>query len=229
MRSRDALAMAAEALAANPVRSLLTMLGIVIGVGCVVCMLAIGAGARVRVTEQIRSFGASVLLINPATKIKDGVRGADAPKGILTADDAKAIAGLSTVATAAPSMFGFAQVVHGSRNWATTVNGTTPDYFAIREWRLRAGRMFAREEISSAAKVAILGSTVARKLFNGEEQVGQIVRISNTPFSILGILEEKGASDNSQNQDDVVFVPLLTATRRLVGSANAVNRDSESP
>jgi len=226
MRTRDVLEMAAAALVANPVRSLLAMLGIVIGVGCVVCMVAIGAGARARVIDQIRSFGASVLLVNPAAKIKDGVRGADASKGILTDDDANAIAALSTVAAAAPSMFGFAQLVHGSRNWGAAVNGTTPEYFVIREWRIRAGRMFAPEEIRSAAKVAILGSTVAEKLFNGEQPVGQIIRISNTPFSVLGTLEEKGASENSQNQDDVVFVPLLTATRRLVGSASAVHRDA---
>ncbi len=226
MRTRDALGMATTALATNPVRSLLTMLGVVIGVSCVVCMVAIGSGARARVADQIRSFGASVLLVNPATKIKDGVRGANAPKGILTAEDAQAIAGLSAVAASAPSMFGVAQVVHGSRNWGTTVNGTTPDYFHIREWRLKSGRMFAPTEAKSAAKVAILGSTVARKLFDGEEPLGQIIRILNTPFSVLAVLEEKGASENGQNQDDVIFVPFLTATRRLVGSANPVDRDA---
>ena len=226
MRMRDALQMATGALAANPVRSLLTMLGIVIGVGCVVCMAAIGAGARARVVDQIRAFGANVLLVNPGTKIKDGVRGADAPKGILTTGDAKAIAELPLVALSAPSVFGNAQVVHGSRNWGTTVNGTTPDHFTVREWRLKSGRMFLPEEDQTAAKVAILGSTVADKLFNGEEAVGQIIRILNTPFSVLGVLEEKGASGNGQSQDDVVFVPLSTATRRLVGSANTINRDA---
>ncbi len=226
MRMRDALQMATGALAANPVRSLLTMLGIVIGVGCVVCMAAIGAGARARVVDQIRAFGANVLLVNPGTKIKDGVRGAGAPKGILTTGDAKVIAELPLVALSAPSVFGNAQVEHGSRNWGTTVNGTTPDHFTVREWRLKSGRMFLPEEDQTAAKVAILGSTVADKLFNGEEAVGQIIRILNTPFSVLGVLEEKGASGNGQSQDDVVFVPLSTATRRLVGSANTINRDA---
>ncbi len=226
MRTADALGMATEALAATPLRTLLAMLGIVIGVGCVVCMVGIGAGAQARVASQIRSFGANVLLINPAIKTKDGVRGADSPRGTLTADDSKAIAALSTVARSAASMFGTAQVVHGSRNWETTVNGTSPDYFDIREWRLKSGRMFVPGEEGTAAKAAILGSAVAGKLFEGEEPVGQIVRILNTPFSVIGTLEEKGASGNSQSQDDVVFVPLLTATRRLFGSASAVNRDA---
>ena len=114
MRLRDALRMATDALAANPVRSLLTMLGIVIGVGCVVCMAAIGAGARARVIDQIRSFGANVLAINPAAKIKDGVRGSSGPQGILTTDDARAIAELPSVIATASSVFGNAQAVHGS-------------------------------------------------------------------------------------------------------------------
>ena len=180
MRMRDALQMATGALAANPVRSLLTMLGIVIGVGCVVCMAAIGAGARARVVDQIRAFGANVLLVNPGTKIKDGVRGADAPKGILTTGDAKAIAELPLVALSAPSVFGNAQVVHGSRNWGTTVNGTTPDHFTVREWRLKSGRMFLPEEDQTAAKVAILGSTVAESSLTARKQSAK-----SSAFSIL--------------------------------------------
>ena len=106
------------------------------------------------------------------------------------------------------------------------MNGTTASHFTIREWRLKSGRTFQPEEDQAAAKVAILGSTVVDKLFNGEEPVGQIIRILNTPFTVLGVLEEKGASANSQSQDDVIFVPLTTATRRLMGSTNAVNRDA---
>ena len=226
MRMRDTLWMATNSLAANPIRSLLTMLGIVIGVGCVVCMAAIGAGARARVIDQIRSFGANVLAINPAAKIKDGVRGSSGPQGILTTDDAKAIAALPVITATASSVFGNAQVVHGSQNWGTSVNGTTSSHFSIREWRLKWGRMFEPEEDQAAAKVAILGATVAEKLFDREDPVGQIVRILNTPFTVLGVLSEKGASAGSQSQDDVVFVPLTTATRRLMGSTNAVNRDA---
>lgn len=226
MRTQDALWMATDALAANPIRSLLTMLGIVIGVGCVVCMVAIGAGARARVINQIRSFGANVLAINPTAKIKDGVRGSSGPQGILTTDDARAIAELPTIAATAPSVFGNAQAVHESRNWGTSVNGTTVSHFSIREWRLKSGRMFEPEEDHAAAKVAILGATVAEKLFDHENPVGQIIRIMNTPFTVLGVLSEKGASADSKSQDDVVFVPLTTAIRRLMGSMNAVNRDA---
>ena len=113
-----------------------------------------------------------------------------------------------------------------AENWGTSVNGTTASHFSIREWRLKSGRIFQPEEDQAAAKVAILGSTVAEKLFEDEEPVGQIIRILNTPFVVLGVLQEKGVSANSQSQDDVIFVPLTTATRQLIGSTNAVNRDA---
>jgi putative ABC transport system permease protein len=121
---------------------------------------------------------------------------------------------------------GAAQVVHGSLNWGTTVNGTTRDHFAIRGWTLSSGRLFTPEDERDAGKVVVIGSTVARKLFGDEEPVGQVVRILNTPFEVIGVLREKGTAGDGQNQDDVVFVPLLTAMMRLIGSANSVNRDA---
>lgn len=226
MRNVDALVMAAAALMANPVRTLLTMLGIVIGVGCVVCMVAIGAGAQARVAAQIRSFGANVILINPGAINKDGARGVGGARHTLSGGDAREIATLSSVAASAPSVFGTVQVVRGNQNWMTTVNGTTADHFDIREWRLKSGRMFSEEDDRAAGKVAILGSTTAEKLFDKEDAVGHVIRILGTPFSVIGVLVQKGASANGQSQDDVVFVPLATAIQRLVGSANMVNRDA---
>jgi len=225
MRFLDALAMSAAALMANPVRTLLTILGIMIGVGCVVSMAGIGAGAQARVADQIRAFGANVLLIKPGDTNRDGVRGASGTRHTLVSADATAISAVPSVAAAAASVFGTVQVVHGNFNWSTTVNGTTSDHFDIREWPLRSGRMFSPDDERDAGKVAILGQTVAEKLFQKEEPLGQVIRILNTPFTVIGMLREKGTS-GGQSQDDVVFVPLSTATLRLIGSANTVNRNA---
>ena len=226
MRPLDTLEMAAAALWANPFRSLLTILGVVVGVGCVVSMLAIGAGARARVQDQIRAFGANVILVNPGSIETNGVRSAVGARHTLTAADARAIAELPTIKGAAPSVYGSAQIVYGAQNWATTINGTTPDHFNIREWPLKAGRMFSSEEVRSAAKSVIIGSLVAQRLFRAEDPVGKVVRIMNTPFTVIGVLAEKGTNGGGQNQDDVAFAPLSTATLRLIGSANIVNRDA---
>ncbi len=225
MRNRDAIGMAGMALVAHPGRTLLTIVGIMIGVSCVVSMAAIGAGARARVTDQIRAFGANVLLVKPEETNRNGVRSAAEARATLTAADAEAIADLSSVAAAAASVFGTAQIVHRHLNWSTTVNGTTVDHLAIRQWELKEGRLFSPDEARDAAKVVILGSTVAEKLFEAQDPLGKVVRILSTPFVIIGILKEKGMSGGA-NQDDVVFVPLSTARLRLIGSANKVNRDA---
>lgn len=226
MRPLDYLSAAAGAMRANPFRTFLTMLGIIIGVGSMISMAAIGAGAQAQVQEQIRSFGANVLMVNPNARSRNGVRSAGNFRRPLTIEDAQAIAELGSVRVAAPSVAGTAQVVHGSLNWGTTVNGTTRDHFAIRGWTLAAGRLFSAEDERDAGKVVVLGSTVAHKLFGDDEPVGQVIRILNTPFEVIGVLREKGTAGDGQNQDDVVFVPLLTAMMRLIGSANTVNRDA---
>ena len=226
MKLADAIRMALAALMANPVRTALTMLGVVIGVGCMVSMVAIGAGAQARVAEQIRAFGAHVLLVNPGANNRNGVRGAVGSRLTLTGEDARAIARLPSVAMAAPSVFGAAQIVYGSSNWSTTINGTVPEHFEIREWSLKMGRQFSQDDIQSAAKVAIIGSKAADELFKTEDPIGKVVRILSTPFTIIGVLSEKGVNGGGQNQDDVAFVPISTATLRLIGSANSVNRDT---
>jgi putative ABC transport system permease protein len=224
MRSLDYLSAAGGAMRANPFRTFLTMLGIIIGVGSMISMAAIGAGAQAQVQEQIRSFGANVLMINPNARSRNGVREVGNFRRPLTAGDAQAIAELSSVQAAAPSVAGAAQVVHGGLNWATTVNGTTRAHFAIRGWTLAAGRFFSPDDERDAGKVAIIGSTVAHKLFGDAPPVGETIRILNAPFEVIGVMREKGTAGDGQNQDDVVFVPLLTAMMRLIGSANTVNR-----
>lgn len=225
MRLLDRLSTAAGAMLANPVRTCLTMLGIIIGVGSMISMAAIGAGAQARVQEQIRSFGANVLMINASVRNQDGVRTAGNVRRPLTTDDARAIAQLGSVRAAAGSVAGPAQAVHGNLNWGTTVNGTTRPHFAIRDWRLSSGRFFMPAEEAEGGKVAVIGAVVARKLFGDDDPLGQVIRILSTPFEVIGVLREKGSAAG-QNQDDVIFVPLQTAMMRLIGSANAVNRDA---
>lgn len=158
MKPLDYLALAWAAMRANPIRTFLTMLGIIIGVGSMVSMAAIGAGAQAQVQEQIRSFGANVLMINPSVRNQGGIRKAGNFRRQLTIDDAQEIAKLSSIRAAAPSVAGSAQVVYGGMNWATTVNGTTRDHFDIRGWRLASGRVFEPEEERGAGKVVVLGS-----------------------------------------------------------------------
>ena len=215
------------ALRANKLRSILTMLGIIIGVASVIAMVAIGAGAQTQVAEQIRSLGANVLMLEPGAARDGGLRKESGTAHTLTEGDAIAIgAEIPQVQAAAPSIRAAFQVVHEARNWNTTVNGTTGDYFAIREWPLSAGRAFSGADEESGGKIAVIGAAVARELFGEENPVGGHVRIANVPFEVIGVLAEKGASGFGQNQDDVVFVPISTARLRLIGTSGEVTRDS---
>jgi putative ABC transport system permease protein len=209
-------------------RSLLTMLGIVIGVSAVIAMVAVGAGAQLRVDEQIRTFGANLLMVLPGATQAGGVRLAGGTRHTLTEDDTAAIgAQVPGVISAAPSVRGTQQVVHGNRNWNTVVLGTRPDYLTAREWPAERGRIFTDEEIQSAAKVATLGATVAVALFADADPREEIIRIGEVPFRVVGVLAAKGGPFGAGNdQDDVIFVPISTAKLRLLGGASQVNRAS---
>ena len=191
------------------------MLGIVIGVAAITSMAAIGAGARSKVSQQIRSFGANVIMVNASGGNRAGMDHARKP---LSLDDAAAIAELPSIRLAAPSVAGEARVIRGGLNWSTTVNGTTPDHFEIRQWRLHGGRFFTEDEERDAGQVVVLGSLVAQKLFEETDPVGQVVRIVGAPLKVIGVLAEKGAA-GGENQDDVAFVPMTTAKNRLIGGA----------
>jgi len=216
MKLLDYARLAGTSLVAAPVRSCLTMIGIVIGVAAMTSMAAIGSGARSKVSDQIRSFGANVIVIN-ATSAKHA-RPDSAPRRPLSIEDAAAISGLQAIGRAAPSVAGQARLISGGPNWGTTVNGTTIDHFAIRQWRLASGRLFTGDEEKNGAQAVVLGSLVAHKLFEDEDPLGRVVRIVNAPLKVVGVLAEKGAAAGS-NQDDVVFVPLSTAKNRLIGGA----------
>ena len=210
---------ALRALAINKLRSALTMLGIVIGVGAVIVMIAVGAGAQKRVEEQIRALGSNLLLVMSGARTQGGVRLALGSGQTLSEDDAIAINREIPEALAAPALRGGAQVVLGNTNWSTQIYGTTPEYLLVREWALAAGRSFEPSETSGAGKVCLIGSTVARELFGATDPVGQVVRIKRVPFTVIGVLETKGQSLMGTDQDDLIIMPISTARGRVLGSA----------
>jgi len=210
---------ALNALRVNKLRSMLTMLGIIIGVAAVITMIAVGAGAQARIQDQIKSLGSNLMIIVPGSTTASGVRlGAGANQN-LTEDDAIAIAReIPEVQVAAPSMRSSGQLIAAGSNWSTQIYGVTPDYFEAREWPLASGRMFETAELSGSAKVVILGQTVATQLFGDIDPVDQVLRIRNVPHTVIGVLSRKGQSMMGQDQDDVAMVPLSTARNRLFGS-----------
>lgn len=221
------LSIALGALLAHPMRSLLTMLGIIIGVSAVIAMVAVGAGAQTLVEEQIRTLGANLLMVEPGAAQAGGARLAGGTRHTLTEEDAAAIARqLPWVIATAPSVRGTAQAVNGNRNTSTVINGTSPDYFVAREWQAETGQIFSQQDVQTAAKVATLGDSVAKALFGEEDPIGRIIRIADVPFRVIGVLAAKGSSGSGQDQDDVVFVPISTAKLRLLGGANRVSRVS---
>jgi putative ABC transport system permease protein len=206
----------------NKLRSALTMLGIVIGVGAVITMVAVGAGAQARVAEQIQSLGSNMIIVLSGSVLAGGVRMGSGSQLTITEDDAWAIQReIAAVAAAAPTSRGGAQVVYGNLNWATGIQGVTLQFFAAREWDVVDGRLFSQEEIDGAGKVALLGQTVAGNLFGDGEPLGQVVRIKNVPFTVIGVLERKGQTTFGQDQDDTVLVPLATAKKKVLGASQA--------
>lgn len=211
---------ALRALRVNKMRSALTMLGIIIGVGAVITMIAVGSGAKARIAEQIASMGSNLLIVLSGSATSGGMRFGAGTVPTLTVEDAKAILNeIPAVRYVAPNQSGVAQVVYGNQNWSTIVNGTYPEILEIREWPLSSGRSFSQQELDGAAKVCILGKTVAENLFGAIDPVGQIVRIKKIPFTVIGVLSPKGQSTWGQDQDDTIFVPLSTAQKKLFGTA----------
>ena len=215
------------ALAANKLRSALTLLGIVIGVAAVVCMVSVGLGAQAEVADKIRTLGANLLLVRPGAQNAGGVRSATGTRQTLTAEDAGAIEGeLPDVRIAAPLISGSAQVIAADRNWSTLVAGVTGGYLVARDWRLERGRSFTAGEIESGAKVAVIGAVIAHQLFADQPAVGMTLRVGPVPFTVIGILGEKGQGAAGRSQDDVVFIPLATAKSRVLGALRRSTRDA---
>lgn len=204
----------------NKMRSALTMLGIIIGVGAVITMLAVGTGARQKIEEQIASMGSNLLIVLPGATTAGGVRMGAGTQSTLSMGDAEAIQKeCPAVLYVAPVLGGVAQVVYGNQNWSTGITGTTPSMFEIRDWRFSEGRPFTDDDVRSASKVCLLGQTVVDNLFGSIDPIGQIVRIKNVPFTVIGVLESKGQSPTGQDQDDTIFIPVTTAQKKLFGTA----------
>jgi len=237
MNLSSAWKIAYRSLRANRMRSILTMLGMVIGVSAVIAMVAIGAGANERIAAQISSIGSNLLLVLPGSTTSGGLRSGFGSAPTLTMADARAIGReLPAVRLAAPSIRSTSPVVYGNQNWSTLIQGVTPEYFEIREYRLAEGRFFTADEVDASSKVAVVGRTVVRNLFGDESPVGEILRIKRVPFTIVGVLAEKGQSPQGQDQDDIIIAPITTVQNRLFGSghpgsvgviiAQAVDRES---
>jgi putative ABC transport system permease protein len=213
------LRVAMRALAVNKLRSVLTMLGIIIGVAAVIVMIAVGAGAQQRVKEQIASLGSNLLLILSGSSTSSGVRSGFGMTPTISEDDALAIAREIPETMSAAQLRGTAQVVWGNQNWSTVIFGASQDYLEIRQWQLSGGRAFDAADQAGAAKVCLIGSTVAKQLFGGVDPVGQVIRIRRVPFTVIGTLETKGQSMMGSDQDDTIIMPISTARKRVLGAS----------
>jgi putative ABC transport system permease protein len=215
----QSLKIALRALRVNKMRSFLTMLGIIIGIAAVIAMVAIGAGAEKMISDQIASIGSNLILVIPGSTTSGGLRAGAGGAQTLTYDDAKAIkVECPSVDMVAPTVRGSGQVVYGNQNWSTIIMGVTPEMLEVREWPLATGRNFNQSDVDGATKNCIIGQTVADNLFGGADPVGKIIRIKSVPFTVTGLLVSKGQSPQGSDQDDIIFVPLRTAQRKLFGS-----------
>ncbi|MBU1425509.1 MAG: ABC transporter permease [Gammaproteobacteria bacterium] len=203
---------------ANRLRTILTMLGMVIGVGAVIMMLAIGQGVQQKVANSIESMGSNLFIILSGSTTSGGARMGGGAAPTLTVDDADALRELPELNAVAPAVPGTAQLVYGPNNWSTRVYGTTPGYLTVRNWEIASGSGFTDSDVRSATRVALLGQTVAENLFGNDDPVGKTIRISNSPYLVLGLLAVKGQSLDGRDQDDTVLVPVTTAQRKLFGS-----------
>jgi len=217
---RMTLRAALRALRRNKMRSALTMLGIIIGVGAVIAMVSIGQGADAAVQQQIRSLGTDLLMVVPGATTASGARSGWGGVSTLTTADAAAIKrDCPAVAEVTYFRRQVAQVVYGDQNWSTVVQGATPSYFKVREWPVTDGQVYGPRDEETANRVAVLGRTVADQLFGpGQDPVGTIIRIKNVPFRVIGVLEPKGQTMWGQDQDDAVLMPYSTAERRVLGA-----------
>jgi putative ABC transport system permease protein len=210
--------LALRALARNKLRSALTMLGIIIGVGAVIAVVSIGQGASYLIQQGIQSMGTNAVFIAAGSTRPGGARLGYGAVKTLTMEDLQAILReVPLIKQAAPMVGSRAQIVYGNQNWNTSISGTTPNYFEIRNWPIQSGSVFGQEEVDSAANVCVLGTTVSRILFADENPIGKQIRIGQLPFRVIGILETKGQGAMGNDQDDVVFAPYTTVQRKMSG------------
>ncbi|MCC6398675.1 MAG: ABC transporter permease [Bacteroidetes bacterium] len=216
MKTLNIIRSAFRALRRNKMRSFLTMLGIIIGVGAVIAMLAIGQGAEYSVKQQISALGTNVLIVFPGSQQQGGLRVGAGSMTTLTEEDAAAIQKeCPAVAYVSPGTRSGGQVVAGNLNWGTSIEGTGADYLEIRKWTVEYGEYFSEQDVKGAAKVCVLGRTVADNLFPESSPIGQTVRLRNMPAKVIGVLSKKGQNAMGQDQDDIILAPYTTVLRRL--------------
>ena len=214
----ESVKMAIDGMITNKMRTFLTLLGIIIGVGAVIAMISLGMGVKAQIKENISSLGSNLLIISPGGRTSSGARLASGTGVRLTYDDAKAIEkNVSGIEYVAPSVSSSYQLVVGNQNWTTNVEGTTPNVIDIRSFKVEDGRMFTDKDMDSRARVAVIGQTIVDNLFPDGDPLGKIVRINKAPFKVIGVLGVKGQSANGRDQDDVVYIPLTTAQQRMMG------------
>lgn len=208
-----------RSLRVNKMRSILTSLGIIIGVAAVIIMISIGTGASQQISKQISSMGSNIIIVMSGATSSGGARMGSGSQPTLTINDAEAIKkDCPSVAMVAPNVAGVAQVIFSNQNWSTSVTGTTPGMLEIREWPMKEGRNFTEQDVENATKVCLLGQTVITNLFGDLDPIGKIIKIKNIPFIVIGTLESKGQSAGGQDQDDTIFIPITTAQKKVFGT-----------
>jgi putative ABC transport system permease protein len=218
MNPREVIRVALRSLGRNKLRTILTMLGIIIGVGAVICTVAIGQGASEQVQQQIQALGANVLMVFAGSVNSGGVHMGNGANKTLTADDAQAILQhVPNVVAVSPNVQATVQVVNGNQNWLTRATGGSQDLSQIRNWPVVSGSFFSQRDVDMATDVCVIGQTVATQLFGDQDPVGQMVRVQNLPFRIVGILQPKGQNSNGQDQDDTMIMPYTTVQKKISG------------
>ena len=218
MNLREIIRVALRALARNKLRTILTMLGIIIGVGAVIGTVAIGQGASAQVQQQIQALGDNMIMVFAGSVNTSGVRMGNGANKTLTADDAQAILQhVPNVVLISPIVGASVQVVNGNQNWLTRASGVSQDYTQIRNWPVVSGSMFSERDVDMAANVCVLGNTVAQQLFGDSDPVGQMIRVQNLPFRVVGVLLAKGQNSNGQDQDDTMVMPYTTVQKKISG------------
>ncbi|MEP6961588.1 MAG: ABC transporter permease, partial [Acidobacteriota bacterium] len=214
----QSMKIAFRALRVNKLRTILTMLGIIIGVGAVIAMVSIGSGAADRIKQQLASIGANQIQIQGASQNQGNVKTGNGNSQTLTEDDALAIGQeLSAVAYASPQQNNRQQVVFQSNNWQSQVQGVFPDWLMIKDFKIESGETFTMEQLRATAKVAVLGKTVVDNLFAGADPIGQIIRVRKIPITVIGTLVPKGQSAAGQDQDDIIVMPITTMKKKVAG------------
>jgi len=216
--SKTTFSIALRAIKANKMRSILTSLGIIIGVAAVIIMLAIGNGAQITIQNEMKSMGTNLIMIRSGTSTSGGKRMGHGSQPTMKASDGNALEEkIDEIALAAPVLNDSGQIVYGSANWSTSITGTDNRFFEIKDWDLAYGRYFSNTDIKNAGKVAILGTTVVKELFGDVDPLGKTIRVKGIPFTVIGVTTERGQSGPGMDQDDVVYIPLLTAQKKVTG------------